>query len=360
MKLTQEQIDSLCDYADSCRARGQGWEDIVQGLHDLDRKGELEGLTVGLLRGWHGTQQKQKYAAMKKQERQELRLDVPTASDMTGRGQWAEQGTVQGLPVVALRIDDTAETEAEEGQARSFSDEARELVRYLGGDLIGKGAPRWQFAGHRAMKVGQYFERREGPGELEGRRWLRSAVLIWCHTAKGVPELVEVYPEHRIKRVISPQPPWLCSETLRLEVFSLTNIGHVKSMQGLLEVEVRLKVEGLREREREVLERRKRRLEVKLAFGSAEAQISVLRVQQIVSRLATVMDLHCPELTGAGSGAALGAATARTRAAESAARLKLVEELAARTGGHGKYAGLRAGEKYAERGRGAAAGESIT
>jgi hypothetical protein len=222
--------------------------------------------------------------------------------------------------------------------------------------LVAKGKPRWQFARHRVLKAGQYFERKQGPGELEGRRWLKGAGVSWWGGVEGMPALVEVLPEHRVKRVIPPDGKTHCHDTLRLEVFSLENIGHVKSMQELLAVEVRLKAGPLRQKPREALERRKRRLECKLALAGEDSGVPLLRVQQIVTRLATVMDLHCPELTGAGSGAALGAATGRTRAAESAARLKLVEELAARTGGRGKYEGLRAGGKYAERGREAAAG----
>jgi hypothetical protein len=236
-------------------------------------------------------------------------------------------------------------------ERRGFSDEVREVVKYLGGDLVERGEPRWQFARHRVLKAGQYFEKKEGPGELEGRRWLRCAVVVWWGGVEGLPELVEVYPEHRVKRVIRPDGRLHCHETLRLEVFSLVNIGHVKSMQELLAVEVQLKG-GLREKDREKLESRKRRLECKLAFAGETSEVTVLRVEQIVARLATVMDLHCPELTGVGgNGAALGAATGRTRAAQSAARLKLVQEVAERTGARGKYAGLRAGGKYAAKGR---------
>jgi len=352
MEFSPEIIESLCEYADSRRAAGIPWESILGELLWRDRRGELAGLTVRTMQGWHGKWQKGQYARLKAQERREVSLEALTEEDQGRRGD-AMEARMQGYGE-AYRMQDpeAQEEEVDEGrEGRGFSDEVRELVKYLGADLVEKGEPRWQYARHRVLKEGQYFEKREGPGALAGQRWLKGAVLIWLGTVEGAPALVEVFPEHRIKRVIPPQPPWVCNLTLRLEVFSLVNVGHVKSMEELLLVEVQLKEKGLGEKPRAALERKKRRLECKLAFAGEDSAVTVLRVQLIVSKLATVMDLHCPELTGAGSGAALGAATGRTRAAQSAARLKIVEEMAARTGGRAGYAGLRAGGKYAERGR---------
>lgn len=347
MPLSPAAIESLCDYADMQRADGVTWDGIMARLQAADRKGQMAEVTLGQLKGWHALSQQRKLREKLRKEKRESGLEVldgpagleaaagvATASGWEGSGEAAEA--------------------AREGEVVWGQPQAVELIRYLGGDLVGAGRPRWQYAQQRVLKPGEYWTKHAGPGEVTeavcgrpGVRWLKAAVCVWIQPAEGMPVLVDFYGEHRVWAELKPQPPRRMNLTLQMQVFALEGIPQAKALAQLVEVEARLKQRGrtMPERERERLERMKRRLEIKVALTGDGAAVTALRVQEMLSKLATLIDMHCPELTGAGSGAALARSMGRTRAAQSAARISLQKELAERNGGRAGYRGMKKRKK---------------
>ncbi len=356
MNLPAASIESLCDYADNLRAEHVSWEGVMKRLRAADGRGHLRELTLEQLQAWHAASQKRKFREQTARERREVRMDGD------GEGLRAEAGDLR-LGDFASGFSPQVSGHTEEDFAsgsspqvsgipdRSFSDEVRELVKYIGGGLVAHRG-QWQFARHRVLRAGETFERHRGAGELEGVRWKLGAVSIWLESG-GNRELVEVLAEHRVKRVLPACPPAHYHPTLRLNVFSFENLRAVKVCQQLLEIECRLRAPGLSAARRKAMECTLRRLECKAAFAGEKTGVTVLKVQEIVSRIATTMHLYLPKgTTGAKSGAELGRAINRTRAAVSAAKLKRGEEDTVKTGGSAGFDGMRAAGRHREKARG--------
>ena len=316
--LDPQMLDALCELVDNWRADGREWSGIVEDLAGRGMVLEVRGLELALAK-W----KRKQGAEVKRREKREVGV---------GDGEvFSFQSSV---------FSEVAVESFEQGEVgRGFSDEVRGVVKFLGKDLIGR-EPRWQYARSRRLRDGERYEVRRGAGSLQGREWLVGAVVIW----QGE-DVVEVLAEHKVRQVNQPRPPQYYRVTLELEIFTLVNQVGLKAVEQLLAVVEQMK-SPMSQKQRLALERRKRRLEAKVAFTSGEGSVPVVRVQQIVSRLATVMHLYLPEETGIRSGAELARATGRTRAAVSAQKLTLVEEDTRATGGQAGFAHVTAAKRH--------------
>lgn len=222
------------------------------------------------------------------------------------------------------------------------------MLRHLAEDLVER-KPQWYPSCRPSLPADQTWQQIKGPGTIAGVSWLKQAVVI----TRG-DEVVKVYPEHRMRRAYKPdsrcntsmlrcnRPPRL---QLYLEVLSLERPSHTKAHSQLKDIEAALKRGLMTPRARGLMEAQRQRLLAKLD-GTDEGAKPRLRTDSILTRLATVMDLYLPGVTGFANGVEIAEATGRSRAAVSAQKLGLVRQDTRATSGRSGFEQVRAAGRH--------------
>ena len=327
MKPTNEQVAAAAEWADGGRGQGRSFGAMAAELRSGG--GVMASVSAGQLEGWHRGWSRGEVAAAAEERRK------PVAG---GRGEDGQELD----PYAGAAVDgyEAALVAGEEEAARQVSEDVYKVLRFLAEDLVER-VPSWQFACERKLRPGEWYEVRLGPGELAGVSWMGRAVVIFVKELEV--RVVAVFPEHRVRGVRDRK--------MEMQIRTLGDASQMKARGKLDEIKEALGRGLMSPRGRAVMEKQKARLEAQLLEGHEEERV-YLRCQRILARLAAVMDLYLPGLTGIRSGTELARATGRSRAAVSAQKLAVVRQDTRRTGGRAGFEGTRAAGRHREKVKG--------
>ena len=269
--MTAEQREALCEYVDRQRAAGRSWEAIAGGL-----EGQLPEADLNVLELWHRKWKK---------------------------GEWRKEMRRQAQEV-ELGETEIAQPEQEPAATVLPDEDREETVRYLAQRLLSadvktNGKVRWKNLYWRALMEGQTCERRKGPGQAGGVRWLVSAVIF-----RTGEQIDHVEPEARIRQRCLPE-----SATGR---------------------KLRFKREAVR-------------------LEKLELAGEKLDLAEIGSKQAALLQTFLGKESGIRSGAHLARLTGRTRQAVSARKLLIAENYYEETGGKAGFEGLHSAQKHRDK-----------
>ena len=270
--MTPEQKDALCEYVDGLRAAGQRYDEIAETLQGKLPEGELE-----MLEEWHREWKRREWREALK------RLQTSVSIDSTDIAE-ARQACGEWSPV--------------------DSGGARELMEYLVDQMIGVDigddvGVRWKALYMRSLEAGQTCEMVRGPGQVNGRKWLYSAVIF--RTGQRIDH---VEAEARIRRRVRPGSSRAGDYRLTREAVQLEKLDLVRE---------------------------------KLDRG------------EISARLAALLQTYLGKASGIKSGAHLARLTNRTRQAVSARKLLIAEDYYKRTGGRAGFEGLTSAGRHRDK-----------
>lgn len=315
---------AIGEYVDCRREAGIGYQDVAVEL----------------------TARGQKITAVKCQELH-ARWSLSERRDIAKRER-RETGLVEEITPAA----ETAPPEDPEAPEINSQGIAK-MIRYIGEDLVER-KPQWFPSCRPTLVNGQTWRQIKGAGSHGGIAWIKCAVLI----LQGE-EIIRVYPEHRMRRAYGPEsrcntsmlgskkpPRW----QLYLEVLTLERPSKLKARQRIKEIDIALRRGLMTPTARRLMEKARERAVRMLGEGGEEADAKPrLRMEAVLTRLATIMELYMKGATGFHSGEEIAQATGRTRAAVSAQKLGMVRRDTLATGGRAGFEGLRAAGRHRQR-----------